>query len=91
MQCVRFDEPIGLPTDLSERLAVRTQQIILYESGVANVADPLGGSYYVEHLTDMLEDEMQHIIDEIDQYSVKLENLLISRGKGSASALDRIS
>ena len=50
-----MDEVLALPTEKSARIAVRTQQVIGYESGVVNVADPLGGSWYVETLTDKLE------------------------------------
>ena len=49
------DEALGLPTEESARLALRTQQIIAHESGITKVADPLGGSYYVEELTDKIE------------------------------------
>ena len=59
-----YDEPVCLPTEESCRLAFRTQQIICYESGVVNVADPLGGSYYTEWLTDKLEKEITDIMDE---------------------------
>jgi len=59
-----FDEPICLPTEESSRIAVRTQQILAYETGVVNVADPLGGSYYVEYLTNRLEEEMNQIIEQ---------------------------
>jgi len=59
-----YDEPLCLPTEESLRLAFRTQQIICYETGVVNVADPLGGSYYVEWLTDKLEKEIVSIMDE---------------------------
>ena len=52
-----LDETLALPTEESVRIALRTQQIIAYESGVPNVADPLGGSYYIEALTDGLERE----------------------------------
>jgi len=52
-----FDEALALPTEDAVRLALRTQQIIAEESGVANVVDPLAGSYYVEHLTNRLEEE----------------------------------
>ncbi len=61
-----FDEALALPTDNSARLALRTQQIIAHESGVANFTDPLGGSEIVEELTDKLEKDAQSIIDEID-------------------------
>ena len=50
-----FDEALALPTERAAKIALRTQQVIGYETGVANVADPLGGSYYVESLTDELE------------------------------------
>jgi methylmalonyl-CoA mutase N-terminal domain/subunit len=59
-----FDEPLCLPTDESHRIAVRTQQILAYETGVINVADPLGGSYYVESLTNELEKEIIKVMDE---------------------------
>jgi methylmalonyl-CoA mutase N-terminal domain/subunit len=60
-----YDEPICLPTEESQRLAVRTQQILAYETGVVNVADPLGGSYYVENLTNKLEEEIIKLIEEL--------------------------
>jgi methylmalonyl-CoA mutase N-terminal domain/subunit len=60
-----YDEPICLPTEESQRIAVRTQQILAYETGVVNVADPLGGSYYVEHLTNKLDEEITKTIDEL--------------------------
>ena len=50
-----FDEALALPTEQAARIALRTQQILAFESGVAEVADPLGGSYYVEALTDHME------------------------------------
>ena len=50
-----FDEALALPTEAAARLALRTQQVIAYESGVAQTADPLGGSYYIEALTDEIE------------------------------------
>ncbi|HEX4307277.1 MAG TPA: methylmalonyl-CoA mutase family protein [Solirubrobacterales bacterium] len=52
-----YDEALGLPTSEAARLALRTQQILAYESGAVKVLDPLGGSYYVEDLTDRLESE----------------------------------
>ncbi|MBX5465211.1 MAG: methylmalonyl-CoA mutase family protein [Clostridia bacterium] len=61
------DEALALPTEESARLALRTQQIIALESGVADVVDPLGGSYYVEALTDRLESEAWALIEEIDR------------------------
>jgi methylmalonyl-CoA mutase, N-terminal domain len=61
-----FDETYALPTEQAATLALRTQQIIAEESGVAAVADPLGGSYFLENLTDRMEAEAQAIIAKID-------------------------
>ena len=61
-----YDEALGLPTEKSALLALRTQQILAYESGVTRAIDPLGGSFYVEHLTDHLEAEAERLIREID-------------------------
>jgi methylmalonyl-CoA mutase N-terminal domain/subunit len=61
-----YDEALGLPGELSARLAVATQQILAFETGVANVADPCGGSYAIEALTDRLEADARTIIKEID-------------------------
>ena len=60
------DEALTLPTEDSVRIALRTQQIAAYESGVADTVDPLGGSYYVESLTDSLEKQAWEYIDKID-------------------------
>jgi methylmalonyl-CoA mutase N-terminal domain/subunit len=60
-----LDETLALPTEESVRIALRTQQILAYETGVANVVDPLGGSYYVEALTDELEREAEAIFAEV--------------------------
>jgi methylmalonyl-CoA mutase, N-terminal domain len=60
------DEALALPTEAAARLALRTQQIIAFESGVAATPDPLAGSFYVERLTDQVEDAAQSYLDEID-------------------------
>jgi methylmalonyl-CoA mutase N-terminal domain/subunit len=60
-----LDETLALPTDESAEIALRTQQVIMEESGVANVADPLGGSWYVEALTDRIEAEAEAIFARI--------------------------
>jgi len=60
------DEALGLPTDENVRLALRTQQIIAYESGITNHPDPLAGSYVIEELTDKLESDARQLIQEID-------------------------
>jgi methylmalonyl-CoA mutase, N-terminal domain len=57
-----FDEAVGLPTDESALLALRTQQVIAHESGVADTVDPLAGSYFVESLTDALEEKAEELI-----------------------------
>jgi len=61
-----LDETLALPTEESVRIALRTQQILAYETGVPNVADPLGGSYYIEALTDVLEREAEALFAEIE-------------------------
>jgi methylmalonyl-CoA mutase N-terminal domain/subunit len=61
-----LDETLALPTEESVRVALRTQQILAYETGVPNVADPLGGSYLVEALTDGLEREADGLFAEIE-------------------------
>jgi methylmalonyl-CoA mutase N-terminal domain/subunit len=60
------DEALALPTENSVRTALRTQQIVAYESGVANTIDPLAGSYYVEAMTDKIEKEAEDYINRID-------------------------
>tara|TARA_B100001750_G_scaffold243319_1_gene258321 strand:+ start:646 stop:2301 length:1656 start_codon:yes stop_codon:yes gene_type:complete len=61
-----FDEAIGLPTDESATIALRTQQILANETGISNVVDPMGGSWYVEGLTNEIYDRALSLIDEID-------------------------
>jgi len=61
------DEALWLPTEESVQIALRTQQIIAYETGVSETIDPLGGSYYVEHLTDRLEARAREYIQHIDE------------------------
>jgi methylmalonyl-CoA mutase N-terminal domain/subunit len=61
------DEALSLPTEDSARIALRTQQVIAYESGIADTIDPLAGSYFMEYLTDELEKRAEEYIAEIDQ------------------------
>ena len=68
-----LDETLALPTEESVRVALRTQQILAYETGAANVADPLGGSYYVEALTDTMEREAEGLFAEIDAHGGVVE------------------
>jgi methylmalonyl-CoA mutase N-terminal domain/subunit len=62
-----FDEALALPTEEAVRLALRTQQVIAHETGVVNTIDPLGGSYYVEHLTNALEAEAYEYFGRIEK------------------------
>src|SRR5205823_1379690 len=61
-----MDETLALPTEEAVHVALRTQQVLAYESGVPNVIDPLGGSYYVESLTDQLERDAEAMFEEVD-------------------------
>jgi methylmalonyl-CoA mutase N-terminal domain/subunit len=61
-----WDEPFALPTQESTTLALRTQQILANETGVTKVADPLGGSYYVEALTDAMEEAIAEIMGDLE-------------------------
>ncbi|MFT4964282.1 MAG: methylmalonyl-CoA mutase N-terminal domain/subunit, partial [Halobacteriales archaeon] len=63
-----YDEALSLPTEQSVRVALRTQQILANESGAADTADPLAGSYYIESLTEDIEEEALEIIDQIDDH-----------------------
>jgi methylmalonyl-CoA mutase N-terminal domain/subunit len=72
-----YDEALALPTEQSATLALRTQQVIAFESGVANAVDPLAGSYYVESLTDEIEAGARALIEEVDALG------------GAAKAIDR--
>ena len=71
------DEALALPTEDSVRIALRTQQIVAYESGVAETVDPLAGSYYIESLTDQIEKKAMEYISKIDELG------------GAAKAIDR--
>jgi len=73
-----MDEALWLPTENSVRVALRTQQIIAYESGVADTVDPLAGSYFIEYLTDEIESRAQAYLDKIDEMGGAL--VAIERG-----------
>jgi methylmalonyl-CoA mutase N-terminal domain/subunit len=68
-----FDEALALPTEEAVRVAVRTQQIIASETGVTNTIDPLGGSYFVEAMTDLMEQRCYEYFDKIDQLGGMVE------------------
>jgi len=63
-----MDEALALPTEKSARIALRTQQVIAYETNVTHVADPLGGSYFVEELTDEMERQAEEIFAKLDDF-----------------------
>ena len=67
LHCNALDEALALPTEETAHLALRTQQVVAYESGVPETVDPLGGSYYVERLTDDLEAQASALLDEIER------------------------
>ena len=68
-----FDEALALPSEEAVQVALRTQQIIAHESGIADTVDPLGGSYYIEWLTNQIEEGIQKYIDKIDEMGGVLE------------------
>ena len=63
-----YDEALALPTEKAARIALRTQQIVAHETGVVDVADPLGGSHFVEAMTDEMERRAQEIFDKLDEF-----------------------
>lgn len=67
LHCNALDEALGLPSEQTAELALRTQQILAYESGVAATVDPFGGSYAIESLTDAIQEEAEAIIAEVDR------------------------
>jgi methylmalonyl-CoA mutase N-terminal domain/subunit len=68
-----LDETLALPTEQAARIALRTQQIIAHESGVINTVDPLGGSYFIEELTDRMEQGCFEYFEKIDQFGGMVE------------------
>jgi methylmalonyl-CoA mutase N-terminal domain/subunit len=70
-----FDEALALPTERSARIALRTQQVLAHESGAADTADPLAGSYFVESLTDEIESRSWELIDKVEQLGGSVEAL----------------
>jgi methylmalonyl-CoA mutase N-terminal domain/subunit len=62
-----YDEALSIPSEKSQRMSLRIQQVIAHESGVVNTVDPLGGSYYIEYLTDAIEDRVWEWLDRIEK------------------------
>ena len=92
-----FDEAFQIPTETSAEIALRTQQIVAYESGVGRTVDPLGGSYFVEWLTERMEAETRAVIEEIDAYGGVekaiedgyLQMRIAERARARKEAIDR--
>ncbi len=66
-----LDETLALPSEQAAEIALRTQQVLMEETGVANVADPLGGSWYVEQLTDRIEADAEKIFEQIKERGLR--------------------
>jgi len=83
-----FDEALALPTERSARIALRTQQVIAHESGAADTVDPLAGSYFIEALTDEIEQRAWELIDKVEQLggSVKALEFIQREIEESASS-----
>jgi len=77
-----MDETLGLPTEQAVTVALRTQQILAYETGVTRTVDPLGGSWFIEELTDKMEAGALELIDEIDRMGTYAEG---TKGRGDAA------
>jgi methylmalonyl-CoA mutase N-terminal domain/subunit len=81
-----FDEALALPTERAARIALRTQQIVAHESGAADTVDPFAGSYFVEALTDEIEERAQELIDKIDEMGGSVNCIPFIRAEVEESA-----
>ncbi|MBN1530264.1 MAG: methylmalonyl-CoA mutase [Thermoleophilaceae bacterium] len=81
-----FDEALALPTERAARIALRTQQILAHESGAADTADPFAGSYFVESLTDQIEEGAQALIDKVEELGGSVECIPFIRAEVEESA-----
>ena len=81
-----FDEALALPSERAARIALRTQQILAHESGAADTADPFAGSYFVEALTDEIEDAAQALIDKVDELGGSVQCIPFIRAEVEESA-----
>ena len=81
-----FDEALALPSERAARIALRTQQILAHESGAADTADPFAGSYFVEALTDEIEDAAQALIDKVDEIGGSVQCIPFIRAEVEESA-----
>jgi methylmalonyl-CoA mutase N-terminal domain/subunit len=81
-----FDEALALPSERAARIALRTQQILAHESGAADTADPFAGSYFVEALTDQIEEGAQALIDKVDELGGSVQCIPFIRAEVEESA-----
>src|SRR5690349_7924716 len=81
-----FDEALALPTERSARIALRTQQILAHESGATDTVDPFAGSYFVESLTDEIEERAQELIDKVEEMGGSVNCIPFIRGEVEQSA-----
>jgi methylmalonyl-CoA mutase, N-terminal domain len=81
-----FDEALALPTERAARIALRTQQILAHESGAADTADPFAGSYFIESLTDQIEEAAQALIDKVDELGGSVHCIPFIRAEVEESA-----
>ncbi len=83
-----FDEALALPTERAARIALRTQQILAHESGAADTVDPFAGSYFVEGLTDEIEERAQELMDKVEELggSVRLSRSSARRSRSPPGA-----
>jgi methylmalonyl-CoA mutase, N-terminal domain len=81
-----FDEALALPSETAARIALRTQQILAHESGAADTADPFAGSYFVEALTDEIEEAAQALIDRVDEMGGSVQCIPFIRAEVEESA-----
>src|ERR687893_138440 len=81
-----FDEALALPSETSARIALRTQQILAHKSGAADTVDPFAGSFFVEALTDEIEDAAQALIDKVDELGGSVECIPFIRAEVEESA-----
>jgi len=81
-----FDEALALPTERAARIALRTQQILAHESGAADTVDPFAGSYFVESLTDEIEERAQELIDKVEALGGSVQAIQFIRAEVEESA-----
>ena len=81
-----FDEALALPTERAARIALRTQQILAHESGAADTVDPFAGSYFIEALTDEIEEASQALIDKVDELGGSVQCIPFIRAEVEESA-----